>query len=503
VQTVHVRINDTASGQLTPCRVRFTGPGGEYHAPFGRLRTFATGRGEDVGGNLLLGDRRYAYIDGTCEILLPSGPVTVEVSKGPEYRPVRQEVMLRPGQLSLRLALARWFDAASEGWYTGDCDVQLMTPHAALLEAAAEDLAVVNLLAAFVELGSQGPPAISNILAFSGQRPALESAGHVVVVNTLNYHMDLGRVILLNCHRAVYPLTFGRPYGPDDWAVADWCDQCHRKTGLVVGVDATALHHTELLADCILRKVDALLLYRLPSADGPGLEQGLWGRLLDCGFRVPLVGGSGKVSNQDEIGCPRTYARLGPGEPFSYRGWIEAVRAGRTFVTNGPLLFLTVDGQDPGATVQLSGGQRAVHVRAEARSIVPLVRLEVVANGQVVAGTAVAGSPLTASVEADVPMAAGGWLVARCSGPFDHMRREAIGAQTSPVYVRLEGEPLRADPAAMAELAGELDGMLEWVATRGRFENDRQREHLAGVFRDARQELLRRPDDAADSTDAR
>ena len=47
---------------------------------------------------------------------------------------------------------------------------------------------------------------------------------------------------------------------------------------------------------------------------------------------------SGKASNQELLGRPRTYARLPAGTAWSYASWIEAVRAGRTFVTLGPLL---------------------------------------------------------------------------------------------------------------------------------------------------------------------
>src|SRR5262249_16535359 len=120
MQTVHVRVNDAATGQPTPVRIRFTGPDGTYHAPLGRLTDFPTGSNEDVGGNLLHGDRKYAYIDGTCEIRLPPGPTLIEVSKGPEYRPLREEIALRAGQLAVRLGVQRWRDLRREGWYAGD-----------------------------------------------------------------------------------------------------------------------------------------------------------------------------------------------------------------------------------------------------------------------------------------------------------------------------------------------------------------------------------------------
>jgi len=171
LQTVHVRVNDAATGQPTPCRVRFTDAEGRYYAPFGRLTEFATAPGEDVGGNLLLGDKAFAYIDGTCEIDLPSGQLFVEVHKGPEYEPLFRELNVSPGKLAVRLALKRWTNLNEEGWYSGDTRAHCLSSAAALLEGMAEDLAVTNVLAAHNAVQTQ--PSFPNILEFRGQRPAL------------------------------------------------------------------------------------------------------------------------------------------------------------------------------------------------------------------------------------------------------------------------------------------------------------------------------------------
>ncbi len=230
--TVHVRVSDAASGQATPVRLRITDAAGNYYAPFGRFAGFATGPNQDVGGNLLLGMKAYAYIDGCCEIALPPGPLHVEIHKGPEFEPIHAEIKLVPGKLSLRFAIKRWINLREDGWYSGDTRAHFLSPHAAVLEAAAEDLAVVNLLVKEWQISDsvhQKRPALPGILAFSGQRPALEIPGHLVVVNTLNGHPTLGSLGLLNCHRLVFPLTFGGPTGSDDWSLAAWCDQCHRK----------------------------------------------------------------------------------------------------------------------------------------------------------------------------------------------------------------------------------------------------------------------------------
>ncbi len=500
MQTVHLRVNDAATGRPTPVRLRLTGPDGTYFAPFGRLTEFATGRNQDVGGNLLLGARAHAYIDGGCEAGLPDGPVTVEISKGFEYAPRRQEVLVKPGQLSLRLAVERFADLRREGWYGGDARCHFLAPHAALLEAAAEDLAVVNLLAVgcpVVVRPGKYYPSVPNLLAFSGQAPALEAPGHLVVVNTLNTHPELGSLALLNCHRVVYPLTFGGPAGEDDWSLADWCDQCHRKGGLVVW--ARTWHEGrdfalgEPLADLILGKVDAFEIDYYEDSPFDVLAD--WYALLACGFRVPLVGASGKDSNGAALGAVRTYARLRDGDEFSYKNWVEAVRAGRTFATNGPLISCTAGGQGPGSVIDLPSGTTAARVRAEARSAVPFDILEVVVNGAVAATALASGSPSAAALDAEVSVGEGGWVAARCRGRqqlFHRPANQRVFAHTSPVYLRREGHEPRADAAAAARLAEHLGHMLDWVKTRARCATERQREHLAEIFLSAREELARR-----------
>src|SRR5262249_49511709 len=159
---------------------------------------------ESVGGDVVIGTRLYAYIDGSCEIAVPAGQLTFQISKGPEYRPIEQTLDVPLGKMALRFTIERWADWRKEGWYSGDTRCHFMSPPAALLEAAAEGLAVVNLLALeHVQAGFDGQPyrSFPNLVAFSGQQPCLERDGHTVVVNTHNRHPMLGNLGLLNCHR--------------------------------------------------------------------------------------------------------------------------------------------------------------------------------------------------------------------------------------------------------------------------------------------------------------
>jgi hypothetical protein len=438
---VHLRITDAATGQPTPVRVRVVGPDGLAHfPPLGRAAEIPGGRNEDVGGHLRLGRERWWYIDGACEVPLPAGvTLRVQATKGPEYVPLDETVTLGAGQIALRFAMTRWTDAHCDGWVSVDTRCHFLTPHAALLEAQAEGLDVVNLLAApfpVLALDANTYTTTPNLLAFSGQVPALERGGCSVVVNTFNTHPVLGKVALLNSHRPVFPLAFGEE--TDDWGVCDWCDQCHRKKGLTVWVDAFepagGVTGGEALVGALLGKIDAIEV----TGDARKVPLLPWVyRLWDAGFLVPLVGASAKDSNRGVLGSVRTYANAGGGS------WIDAIRAGRMSVSAGPLLELARDGN---------------RLRASARQHARPSPVEIVANGQVlVSGEGTAEAIATGQ----------GWVAARCPA------RSGF-AHTSPIAI---GEPLR-PPEALAALRALVEQTRDWADTHGRFANPKRKQAL-------------------------
>lgn len=488
-RTVHVRVTDAATGRPTPARVRFTGPEGAYIAPFGRpVEAGGDALLEVQSASVRIAGQTWAYIDGECEVRLPPTGVHVEIRKGPEYRPV-SETIAPGGKIGLRFALERWADLRAEGWYAGDPRVFLLTPHAALLEGAAEDVAVVNLLASEVADGPAGGT-VPNLAAFSGQKAALERPGYLVAVNTYNRHPVLGGLCLLHCHRPVFPLRFGAPGGTDDWSLADWCGQCHRKGGLVVWPvqggwpDGAPADFGEALANTILGQVDAFD----PGFASPGLGPlALWYDLLNAGVHVPVAAGSGKASADMFVGAARTYALVSAEQEFSYRQWIEAVRQGRTFVTSGPLVSLSVAGHRPGEVVDVHPGV-PLAIRAQARSWDTFERLEVVVNGRIVASADATGTPPAAALEL-APAAEPGWVAARCRGAGG-ASGDLLAAHTSAVWVSCGGR-YRGAPAsaATARLAAVLERARDWVRGARRFESDTARTHLDELFEQATRRL--------------
>jgi hypothetical protein len=245
------------------------------------------------------------------------------------------------------------------------------------------------------------------------------------------------------------------------------------------------------LADLILGKVDGLDVEDFGT--GPDVLAD-WYQLLNAGFLVPLVGGSGKWDCRTALGRIRTYARLGPMQSLIYGSWIEAVRAGRTFVTMGPLLSFQCNGVEPGGVLELLRGMEKVRIRAEATSAAAFERLEVVANGVVISGAAAQGQPARALVEAELAMPGGGWLAARCVSD-SKIGARGVGtatAHTSAVGVRVKSVASKADPTAVAMLKCKLRCALDWLGSEGVFENIEQRERLTGILECARRHLDQR-----------
>src|SRR4029450_12020921 len=151
--------------------------------------------------------------------------------------------------------------------------------------------------------------------------------------------------------------------------------------------------------------------------------------LLNCGFRLPVSAGSASGVKASPLGYNRVYVKVSG--PFSYRNWFASLKAGRSFATNGPMLFLSADGQDPGSEVA-GDGTRAVGIRAEALSPRPLARLEIVSSGQVLRSISEPDGAGRWIVEMEHTFVHNGWVAARA---FEPAGKTIRFAHTSPSYV--------------------------------------------------------------------
>src|SRR4029077_7150122 len=191
-------------------------------------------------------------------------------------------------------------------------------------------------------------------------------------------HM-LGHLTLLGLKQPVMPWCTDGPSeaemgGTLEVTMSDWADRCHAQGGTVI-LPHLPNPNGEPAAMIATGRVDAVEFLR-HGVDQPWARSMYnhleYYRYLNGGYRLPLVGGTDKMSSDVPVGLYRTYVRIPADEEFNYDNWCKNLRAGRTFLSGGPIIWFTVDGHDIGDTISLPGNGGMVEVEARAESIFPI-----------------------------------------------------------------------------------------------------------------------------------
>lgn len=487
-QWVHVRVEDEDTGGPVGCRVHFRSPHGAYFAPHGHQADVNTAWFEDMGGDCKVRGTPYAYIDGTCQIDLPVGPVYVEVVRGFEYAPVRKLVEIKPGQRDLSLKVKRVFDMKDRGFFSGDTHVHFLSAQCSHLEAAGEDLNVVNLLA------SQWGRLFTSWEEFTGGLSPTSSDNHLIWVSQENRQHVLGHISLLGLKELVAPMCTGGPQ--EDWVggeiqvlMADWAEACRKQGGLVI-MPHMPLPDFENAANIVMGHADAAEMCWVWRGEEIGSGERGYYRWLNAGQKLPIVGGTDKMSNGRILGGSRTYAKLRGGEPFTFENWRRAVKRGTTFASTGAMIDLRADGAPMGGEIALPGNGGRVEVVATAESVWPLTAVELVVNGRSVAREYADGDRRTVTVKFDLQAEASCWVAARCWGEY-FTDAGPVMAHSSPVYIDVGGR-CAFEPTDGEYLLTNMEGGVAWAEKIGVFRDEATRARLIALFREAQAELKRR-----------
>lgn len=468
---IAVQVNGP-DGRPMPARLTVTGSDGRSYTPddgFARV--------------MAVTETHYFHTDGASTIRVPSGEVTITASRGPEYRPVTQRVMLEANDTRrVVLTLDRLVDLPSRGWHSGDTHAHDLhqgrfgLDHRWLFaQSLGEDLHVTNVL-----IHMDGTRLMGRWQDLTGE-PIRESTPSHILQFAQEFRGSLGHIGLLGIQQFKLPLIGGATNTPFAQVASDlpYFDHARAQGGA-----AGFMHPFINRADTPAGWASTLIPVDLALGRGDFYDvQAVWSdelasaefyyRLLNAGFRLPVTGGTDNfpdVWRDPPPGTARTYARVDG--PLSVQSWLTAVRAGRTFSTNGPVVLLTVNGQDPGAVLSTSD---ALEARVAVTSIVPFDRVELIANGRVV--ETISGQPgrTTADATVTIPLPDGGWIAARVVGTAHPLVGDSyVFAHTSPVYVVRGGRPwVSRDDAAFL---GEVVDAIKVRASRGFWRSDAERE---------------------------
>ena len=482
----------TEGSARTSARVRVTDSTGRYWPP------------EEHNDGLILKmhgpehdqiAQRWFYADGGFRVRVPAGKIRVAIRRGLEYSGIDEDIEIKPGSsLQKELKLTRWADMRERGWYSGDVHIHYLDPATALFESKAEDLHVASVLV-FNQTGF-----ISAREHFTGALDRISEPEHLIYYDEEFRNDTLGHIGLLRLKQLVDPISTGYLGTTRGWffrsdifgnfevqpapnsansaspdrLLLEAMKTTHRQGGLVNW--AHLRDELEFPLDAALGELDSIdiltntrLHNALPS----------WYHLLNCGLRLPATAGTDRGGPALPIGHQRTYVRLK--EKFTYDSWIEGIRQGRSFVTNNPMLTLTVNGLDPGSEVQMTGPGE-VEILAEAVSRLPFQRLELVINGAVVRTENADATGLRARMHLRVPLQESAWIAARVSGEkhpeiiyYPHPQwSKPVFAHTNPVYVRYRDQKIEKAESARYLLV-RMAKLESWARDKAYFGNDEQK----------------------------
>ena len=141
----------------------------------------------------------------------------------------------------------------------------------------------------------------------------------------------------------------------------------------------------------------------------------------------------------------RVYGRVPDDGPVKIDEWLEALKKGRTFATNAPLLDFSLGGEQVGGEVKLAAAHQEVPFTATLRSIVPVDHLEVVCNGRVVQPLSLNAARDSLDAKGVLPLTESGWCVLRASSDRSEypVLDSYVYATTSPIYVTIDGKKPR------------------------------------------------------------
>jgi hypothetical protein len=454
-------------------------------------------------------DRPFFHTDpGTVELAVPAGELHVVAARGLEFERTEQAVLAEPGgTVEVGYRPVRRFDPVADGWYGADLHVHLnysgdhvLEPAVAARMQRAEGLHLMQLTA-----GNLGGPLVYDAELLESTAGAdLWSTGDAVARAGLEFRNDLlGHLHGLGPTGAPTLRQTGHEgtdhpwdWPPNSAACAEMRDlgavttYAHPAFSALVEpgdllAPARTVEARELVADAALGLVDAVEL--VSCFDDRGAET-LYHHLLNCGLRLAATAGTdtflsfarGPAPASNPPGWGRVYARLGEGG-LTVEAFQDAIRAGRTVVTNGPWLTLEVDGpgaagtSGPGAVLAAGPGDRLLaRVRAVGSGIDRLVLHG--PDGEL-AGTA--GDVLEHEL---VVGASGLWVAGAAYGGEDpHTVGAPVFAHTSPVYVDVEGRRTARVESAQWCLAL-LDGLRDLVAEHGRFDPAHRGEQLGDLL---------------------
>jgi hypothetical protein len=451
--TAQIAIVDENAKPL-PCRIHLKDQAGRV--PSGRQR--AAG---------LPFFRDHFSCPGRAELELSAGAYTFEVERGPEYeRHSGSFELAESAEKKIDVRLKRIADLAAQGWYSGDLHVHRPVEEIELLMRA-EDLHVAPSITWWNNqnrwAGRELPQ--DPVMQFDGQRFCDVMAGED--------EREGGALMYFGRRRPLAIAGAGREHP----SPMQFVEQARREGDVWIDVekpfwwdvpiwlasgqiDSIGLANNHMCRSGVYaneawgRPRDEK---RLPPPLGNGYwTQEIYYHVLNCGLRIPPSAGSASGVLPNPLGYDRVYVYVG--KDFAYQEWWEGLKAGRAFVTNGPLLICRANGELPGHVFTgESGKEIKIDIEALLTTLDNVPAIEIVKNGRVERAVPPGRLKATGGL-GSVTFRESGWFLVRA---ITDNKQTFRFASTAPFYVEIGAARRRISK-------GSAQFFLDWVNERAK-----------------------------------
>lgn len=407
--------------------------------------------------------RTHFVCAGEARLDLPAGDYTVAIERGHEYTAVDATWRItEEAASSFRYSLRRITHVAREGWWGGDLHVHRPPAEIELLMRA-DDLHVAPVITWWntKNLWATAPVPPRLLVQFDGNRFYHLMAGEDERAGGALLYFGLQQPLEIAGETAEYrsPAVFLRAAKEQGaWVDVEkpfWYDvPVWLASGLVDSIGIANNHMGRHYVHDMEAWGRARDRERYPGLHGNGLwSQDIYYHVLNAGLRIPPSAGSASGVIHNPVGYNRVYVRV-DGE-LSYAKWWDGLRAGRSFVSNGPLLRVQANGEWPGHVFRVpADGELELNFDVQLDGRDPVNRIEVIHNGTIV--QSVTGAAwLRARRLAPLRVRDGWFLVRVITEAKDTFRF----ASTAPFYLDVDGAPARISRAS-------AEFFLAWVRER-------------------------------------
>jgi len=393
------------------------------------------------------------YTDGSFSTYLPLGKSTITIYHGFTFEPIVNEQILITDvntPISIEYHLSEVFNVKSQGWYNGDHHTH--THHdLPIIDAGSEYAAMVaqaeNYNYVYFSKDNK-----EQFVGFDAMKAEYESKSTSEFIST--YRSERGVI------RSGHYFSLGENLGYSGWGgvfpelqALPAIRHEHQQGGLI-----TYEHPVFPLASWMT----ALELFMDVGLDDHGDAMSVWAytskndlaeleyfHLLNCGYKITALAGNDVMlagqQNSRPPGTFRTYCKI-ENRVLSFNNILQGMKQGKTFISKGPLVFLNIEGYEPGGIIAPQAG-KTLSGNIQVLSLNGTEQVQLIKNGNIIQtwpGTSAREANYAFTVSGQEPA----WYAAATTGgnlykPFN-LDTDTTGQRSSlssPIFVKTESTP--------------------------------------------------------------